>query len=368
MDAPNPVSVTISSMRTRDDPHLDAAALATTLVDHWGIHPSSISFLPLGFDLDATVYDVVAVDGARLFLKFRAHWDRRAFPVSESGQLVARALVDAGVSEVVAPLPTRAGGLWAETALGTAILYPFVDGESAMADGMSDAHWVAFGRALRAVHDASLAPDLAAELPVEAFTLPAAVLVREVDAELDGPLLFDDTSSDFARRWHSHRDRIHAALARAEALGRDLRSRCLPRVLCHGDIHAANVLAGHDGRIHMVDWDGPLLAPAERDLILIVGSTIARTVTPTEEARFFDGYGSVVADPAVIAYFRYERFAQDLEACAEDVLRRPALSTETRQGSAEVAFGYFVPGGFLDRAEVITSHTPNLTLRDHPSA
>jgi len=157
-------------------------------------------------------------------------------------------------------------------------------------------------------------------------------------------------------------------LARVEALGRDLGSRRFPRVLCHGDIHAANVVAGHDGRIHMVDWDGPLLAPAERDLILIVGFTIVHTLTPAQEARFFDGYGPVALDPAAIAYFRYERFLQDLEACAEDVLRRPALSAEARQGATDFAFGYLATGGFLDRAEAITSHTPNLTFRDHPSA
>jgi spectinomycin phosphotransferase len=167
-----------------------------------------------------------------------------------------------------------------------------------------------------------------------------------------------DAAARLAAIWCRERDRIHAALARAEGLGRGLRARPFEFVLCHADIHAGNVLVtpGEDRTVHLVDWDGPLVAPRERDLLFVVGSTIARTVEPREEALFFAGYGPVEIDPAAIVYYRYERFVQDLGEIGKSVFLDPALSEAMRHAEVDVAAAYLAPGGFLDRAEVVDRH------------
>ena len=344
----------------RDDPNLDPAALAAALATNYDLDIDSTTFLPIGFDIAAAVFRVDAAGGATYFLKTRTG------PVHEPGLRLARALSDAGITSVVAPIPTSTGDLWCRLGDRAATLYPYVVGGSAMDVGMSAAQWTAFGRTLRAVHDHPLAERLVAELPVEAFDLASASLVREMSGRIT-EIRFDSTAAaDLARLWSRHLARIDGTLARAEELGHGLRARPFELVPCHADIHAANIMVpavgGPGGPIHLVDWDGPMLAPRERDLLFVVGSTIARTVEPHEEGHFFAGYGPVPIDPAAITYYRYERFLEDLGEIGKSVFLDPATSEAARQAEVDIAAAYFAPGGFLDRAETVSSHTPRLVI------
>jgi spectinomycin phosphotransferase len=139
-------------------------------------------------------------------------------------------------------------------------------------------------------------------------------------------------------------------LERAEDLGARLATRPFERVLCHADIHAANVLVADDGRIFLVDWDGPMLAPRERDLLFVIGSRIARDVEPREEAWFFEGYGEVPVDPEAIVYYRYERILEDIGVIARSVFDGDA-SEESRAREVDLAESFFSPGGILETVE-----------------
>jgi spectinomycin phosphotransferase len=90
-----------------------------------------------------------------------------------------------------------------------------------------------------------------------------------------------------------------------------MRTRPLDFVLCHSDIHVGNVLARDDGHISIVDWDQPLIAPKERDLMFIVGSAGAVAVSAENQAQFLRGYGTTEIDPVAFAYYRYDWVAQD---------------------------------------------------------
>jgi spectinomycin phosphotransferase len=334
----------------RDDPGLDAGKIAVCLGARYGIRVVSVAFLPIGYDLSAFVYEVVADDGASYFLKVRAG------PVYESGLLVARALIDLGIGNVLAPLHTRDSDLWCplDGHEGySVVLYPFVRGENAMVVGLTDEQWREFGATLRAVHDSGLGERFRELIRVETFALPSAALVREMQGLVEGRGFSGPAARRFAAFWRANAERIDGVLARAEELGRSLRGKAFEMVLCHSDIHAANILAGEDGRIWLVDWDGPIVAPRERDLLFVVGSRIARVVEPGEEELFFEGYGPVAIDPAALIYYRYERIVEDLGEFGKSVFLDPALGERTREGEAELAMGFFAPGGDIERAEMV---------------
>jgi spectinomycin phosphotransferase len=347
----------------REDPGLDVGKISACLDAHYDLHVASITFLPIGYDLNAAVYEVISCDGGSYFLKIRFD------PVHEPGLLVPQALSDLGVRNVLAPLRTPSLDLWCplDGYPGySAVLYPFVSGENAVSAGLTVDQWRTFGSTLRAVHDSGLGERLRGRLPVETFSLPSAASVRQLldlvnEEKFEGP-----AAARLAVFWREYAGQIRHMLARAETLGRSLRTKPFELVLCHADIHAANVLVDDDGRIHLIDWDGPLVGPRERDLLFVVGSKIARAVEPREEELFFEGYGPVEIDPEALIYFRYERVIEDFGEFGKSVLFAPGLGEHTRAEEAELVMNFFRPGGIVETIETVTAHRSQNPRSDAP--
>ena len=332
----------------RDDPGLDLDTIAACLDAQYGLRVSAITFLPLGYDLNAAVYKVIAEDGTDYFLKIRFA------PVNESGLRVPWALSERGIRNVLAPLQTRSSELWCACDGRNLVLYPFIAGKDAMTSGMTDQQWRLFGSTLQVVHSSGLAEVLGDRLPVESFALPSAALVRRILDLTDTTEFENVIAAQFATFWRENAARIRQMLTRAEELGRRLQARSFDHVLCHADIHAANILVSRDGQIHLIDWDGPLIAPRERDLLFVVGSIIAREIEPREEELFFAGYGPVEIDPEALIYYRYERIVEDLGEIGRSVLLDPNRSDQMRVEESRLARSFFSPGGDIDHAEAVT--------------
>ena len=147
----------------------------------------------------------------------------------------------------------------------------------------------------------------------------------------------------------AQRSEIGRLVRRAEQLARSLQSRRLEFVLCHTDVHEWNLLISTPGELYIVDWDKPLLAPKERDLMFIGGGVSPALSSPSGEALFYQAYSPTEVDRMALAYYRYERIVQDIYEFCQQLLSSDA-GGEHRQQSYCWLESNFMPGNTIEIA------------------
>jgi spectinomycin phosphotransferase len=153
--------------------------------------------------------------------------------------------------------------------------------------------------------------------------------------------------AQFIKSKHSEIDHL---IERTEQLASELQFKPLDFVLCHTDIHGANILIMENNDFYIVDWDNPLLAPKERDLMFIGGGIDNIWKSQKDIAIFYEGYGKAEIDLKVLAYYRYERIIEDLAAYGEQLLLTDEGGSDREQAYKRFT-GNFEPGSTIEIAE-----------------
>jgi spectinomycin phosphotransferase len=200
------------------------------------------------------------------------------------------------------------------------IHFPFVTGQNGFSAPLSERQWMKLGGALKGMHTTIVPPALKTSLPQETYAPYWRDLVRTLQTRLEATTFVDSVAAEMSAFLRAKCDEIAHIVARAEALGDALRVQGPTPVLCHADIHGANVLIGADQTISIVDWDTLIFAPKERDLMFVGGGVGGVWNDPQEEAWFYQGYGRTEVDPLALAYYRYERIVEDIAAYGEELL------------------------------------------------
>jgi spectinomycin phosphotransferase len=327
-------------------PDISNDAIIACLRDSFGLRVAHVDLLPLGADVNSAVYRVTADDGAPYFLKLRSG------DIDEVSVAVAAFLHAQGVERVMAPIATTAHRLWARAHGFDWRLYPFFDGRDGFEVGLSKAQWIALGQSMRAVHSTRLPAELAELVPLEAYSPALRNIVRAYQQQVEHEHFGDPTAARFAAFWQTKRGEIRALVERAEQLAQALQGRDLELVVCHSDLHGGNVLLGPGDALAIVDWDEPILAPKERDLMFIGGGIGAIWNDEQEVAWFYQGYGQTEVDLAALAYYRNERIVADLAAYGDQIFGQQG-SIEDREEGLRQVIGQFLPNGVVEIAEVM---------------
>ncbi len=236
------------------------------------------------------------------------------------------------------------------------IVYPFLEGDTSLA-GMTDEQWKETGNVFQRIHQVHLPPNGFPSLRAERFdptNYARWIRAFETDhlrARHDG----SEATRALHDAWIAHRPTIDVAVTTLDQLAAAPRSQIHSYVICHADLHAANLLRDPAGRMFVLDWDEVMLAPKERDFIFIR--------EPYAQA-FWEGYGvracdeDGVIDWVALTYFRWERVIQDLTEETQQALFSDDVGEEARMTAAQRFAATFGAGGSADAACAAAAHLP----------
>jgi spectinomycin phosphotransferase len=328
-----------------EKPDLADEKIAASLEDNYGISTAEIEFLQLGADSNSWVYRVSAKDRNVYFLKAK-----KGSPYLPS-LVIPRFLRDHGIHQAVAPLPSRSQALWQPLEGYALILYPFIEARSAIDGGMPEAQWVELGGLLKQIHGMRMPPDLSALLRRESFLPVWSKVFAALDEKIEAGVFTGPFEEELAAFWRPRREQIHRLLERTLELSQVLRAKEHAFVLCHADFHTANILYDGRDRLYIVDWDDPLLAPKERDLMFVSGTAGSSVgYTREQEQLFYRGYGEAELDLTALTYYQYDWAAQDLGDFGRRIFLDPQAGDETKAEALGFIISIFQPGETLDTA------------------
>jgi spectinomycin phosphotransferase len=308
-----------------EPPDVQDEQLITSLQSAYGLSINEVAFLPLGADVDTAVYRVVADDVTPYLLKLR----RGIVP--EATVTIPHWLAGTGMQQLIPPLATyTTGAFWTRLDSFTVILYPFVTGRSGWAVDQSAQHWIELGVALHTLHTTVVPSALSRTVPHETYTAQWRDRVTAFLRQVAERSFADPVAENLAQLLRAKHDTIQHIVARAEHLAGILARQPLEPCLCHGDIHAGNILIDTNNRLYLVDWDTLIIAPKERDLMFIGGGVGGIWNNDHEATSFYQGYGQTTINLTALTYYRYERIVEDIGVTCEQLLG-------TSQGGADRA-------------------------------
>ncbi|MBS3904936.1 MAG: aminoglycoside phosphotransferase family protein [Simkania sp.] len=322
---------------------LSDSIIISCLNTHYGIEVTSLTFLPLGADINASIYKVQTPNQKSYFIKIK-HGHHHDTSVE-----IVEILQSAGIRQIIPLVKTVHGRTTQCIDDFTLIVYPFVDGQDGFNRNLTDDQWTTLGKALRQLHEVEVPLPIQNRIRKETYSAKWREIVRSIYVHIETELIADEIALKLQKFMKKNMLAIRRLVDRAEQLGRKLQNQSPKFVLCHSDIHAGNVLIDGNNTIYIVDWDEPIMAPKERDLMFIGGGVGNVWNQPYEEKLFYKGYGKTEVDLTLLTYYRHERIVEDIAIYSQELLLTTARGSD-RPEMYKQFIDMFAPQGVVEIA------------------
>lgn len=308
----------------------------------YDIKVSTLTFLPIGADMNASIYKAETHNQSYFIKLKRGHHH-------DISSTIIVLLHDAGIQHVILPIKTTQGRPIQHIDDFTLIVSPFVEGQDGFNRDLTDGQWITLGKVMKQIHQIDVPASIQLTIRREDYSSKWREAVRSLYTHIESKPGTDEIALKFIAFMKTHATTIHRLVDRASELAKQIQNQSPEFVLCHSDIHGGNVLIDGNDIIYMVDWDDPIMAPKERDLMFIGGGVANVWNKPHDEKFFYKGYGKTEINRTILAYYRHERIVEDIAQFGQQLLltsisKNKALSYQhfidqfEPRGVVEIAF------------------------------
>ncbi|HAT9376300.1 TPA: aminoglycoside O-phosphotransferase APH(9)-Ia [Legionella pneumophila subsp. pneumophila] len=316
--------------------------LIALLKIYYGIDIHTVQLIVGGADMNAFGYKADSESNS-YFVKLKyGHHD-------EINLSIIRLLHDSGIKEIIFPIYTRDTKLFQQIDHFKIIVYPFINAPNGFTQNLTEKQWHQLGKVLRQIHETSVPTAIQQRLRKETYSPKWREMVRSFYNKIGFDDSDDQITTDFKTFFNQKIDSIHRLVDSSEELSKKIQLDLDKYVLCHSDVHAGNVLVVNEGSIFIIDWDEPMLAPKERDLMFIGGGIGNVWNKPHEIDYFYEGYGKTNVDKIILSYYRHERIVEDIAVYGQDLLSRDQ-NNESRLESFKHFKSMFDPNDVVEIA------------------
>jgi spectinomycin phosphotransferase len=124
---------------------LSDSIIISCLNAHYGIQIASLTLLPLGADVNASVYKAQTLNQS-YFIKLKTGHH------PDIGVEIVELLHTAGIKQIIPPVKTIHGKTTQSIGDFTLIVYPFISGQNGFCRALTKDQWIQLGKALRQLH------------------------------------------------------------------------------------------------------------------------------------------------------------------------------------------------------------------------
>jgi spectinomycin phosphotransferase len=309
---------------------------------YYNIEITTLTPLLLGADMNASVYKAQGLDQKSYFVKLKRGHNH------DIGVAILDLLHSEGIQQIIPPIKSSQGLLTHHIDEYTLIVYPYIENQNGFSQILTEDQWIILGKVLRKVHEFKLPAIIQDQIRKEDYSSKWRDVVRSLYNHIEIKPNEDHWAKKLTMFMKEHKKEIDRLLDSAELLVQKLQQESVEFVLCHADIHGGNVLIAEEGSIYIVDWDQPVMAPKERDLMFIGGGVSNVWNNPHEEEFFYKGYGKTEINMPFLAYYRHERIVEDIAEYAQEFLFK--VAEEDRSEMYQQFIAMFEPRGVVDIA------------------